>query len=284
MKDRMQRECEYCGCRVDENSTACPHCGAELTAVTNTGSVTSRGTPETIEELKQWYTEHGLPPEHVTRFFIGKDIKEPKAIGIYEENGIFTVYKNKANGERAVRYSGTDEAHAVNEIFTKLKSEIANQKSRNSAPSRSTSGKRSRSKKKGSKPQSKEDLITDIIAHAAVILLFLGIVGGGIVFAIFDKSPSNGYYRYNDTDYYYQDRYWYYYDDTTDVWYPDKTGIGEVFGNHSDDYRVYGHTGTRFEDSYYYHDSSSDDSSDDDSYWDSDDSWDSDSMDWDSDW
>ena len=70
--------------------------------------------------------------EEVTRFFIGKNIKEPKAFGIYQdENGDYVVYKNKSVGERAIRYQGADEAYAVNDRYQKLKSEIANQKSRN---------------------------------------------------------------------------------------------------------------------------------------------------------
>ena len=40
----------------------------------------------------------------------------------------FIVYKNKADGTRAVRYKGTDEAYAVNELYLKLKDEILNQK------------------------------------------------------------------------------------------------------------------------------------------------------------
>ena len=85
-------------------------------------------SPQTIEELKQWYADRGLPPYEVTRFFIGENYKGAKAFGIYEEDGVFTVYKNKADGTRAVRYSGTDEAFAVEEILDKLKSEILNQK------------------------------------------------------------------------------------------------------------------------------------------------------------
>ena len=59
--------------------------------------------------------------EDVTRFFIGKDIKEPRAFGIYENsNGEFVVYKNKEDGSRAIRYTGTDEAYAVNELYYRL--------------------------------------------------------------------------------------------------------------------------------------------------------------------
>lgn len=67
----------------------------------------------------------------MTRFFIGEDYKEPKAFGIYQDGNRFIVYKNKADGSRAIRYDGLDEAYAVNEIYLKLKEEIANQKARN---------------------------------------------------------------------------------------------------------------------------------------------------------
>ena len=59
---------------------------------------------KTIEELKSWYIARKLPPEETTRFFIGKNIKEPRAFGIYQDGNKFIVYKNKADGSRAVRY------------------------------------------------------------------------------------------------------------------------------------------------------------------------------------
>lgn len=85
--------------------------------------------PTTIEELKQWYAARHLPPEEVTRFFIGKNIEEPKAFGIYkDEQGECVVYKNKASGERSIRYQGPDEAFAVGELLQRLKDEILRQK------------------------------------------------------------------------------------------------------------------------------------------------------------
>ncbi len=78
--------------------------------------------PQTIEELKAFCAEKGMPLEKM-RFFIGENIQEPKAFGIYrDENDRFVVYKNKADGSRAVRYSGPDEAYAVRELYLKLKS------------------------------------------------------------------------------------------------------------------------------------------------------------------
>lgn len=89
------------------------------------------GPPKTIEELKIWYKERNLPDEEITRFFIGKDVKEPRAFGIYQDGDMFIVYKNKADGSSAIRYKGNDESYAVNEIYLKLKEEILNQKAHN---------------------------------------------------------------------------------------------------------------------------------------------------------
>lgn len=124
----MQIKCEYCGSMIDDHEGKCPNCGAANLNIKRT----TDHTPKTIEELKQWYQDRNLPPYETTRFFIGINYPNPRAFGIYEENGEFIVYKNKDTGERAIRYQGTDEAYAVNELYLKLKSEILNQKSLNS--------------------------------------------------------------------------------------------------------------------------------------------------------
>lgn len=123
----MKMKCEYCGGWLQDSDTTCPHCGGTNNNL-NRFTVT---TPKTIDELKQWYKERNLPPSEITRFFIGEDYKGAKAFGIYRDSnsGNFVVYKNKADGSRAIRYEGDDEAYAVNEIYLKLKSEILNQKS-----------------------------------------------------------------------------------------------------------------------------------------------------------
>nr|MCR5160881.1 zinc ribbon domain-containing protein [Lachnospiraceae bacterium] len=122
----MKIKCSYCGAYMDDTHTNCPHCGAPNEGVVRTTST----QPLTIEELKQWYEDRHLPPPEVTRFFIGQDYREPRAFGIYkDEKGNCVVYKNKANGQRAVRYEGTDEAYAVNELYQRLKQEIIEQKS-----------------------------------------------------------------------------------------------------------------------------------------------------------
>ena len=123
----MQIKCEYCGSMIDEAATKCPYCGATNQSVKRSAD----HTPKTIAELQQWYQDRHLPPYETTRFFIGINYTKPKAFGIYQDGDQFIVYKNKANGERAIRYKGTDEAYAVNELYLKLKDEILNQKALN---------------------------------------------------------------------------------------------------------------------------------------------------------
>ena len=126
-------KCEYCGHLIDDSIETCPFCSAPNPGFGRFSGDAAR--PRTIEELRQWYADRHLPPENITRFFIGRDVKEPKAFGIYknENTGEFVVYKNKARGERAVRYSGRDEDYAVNELYLKLKETILDQKAHNMA-------------------------------------------------------------------------------------------------------------------------------------------------------
>ena len=149
-------------------------------------------TPRTIEELRAWYAARKLPPEEVTRFFIGKDVKEPRAFGIYRDGDCFVVYKNKDDGSRAVRYHGPDEAYAVNELYMRLKQEIAGQKGRN--------GERREVNKKKERLNMIVGLSIFVAVTIAVMILnFLG--------------PDDGYYNYHDHWYYYGASTWYVYED-----------------------------------------------------------------------
>lgn len=265
----MQIKCDFCGAMIDETSERCPNCGAPLSGANRTAAE----QPKTIEELQAWYVAHHLPPEEITRFFIGKNITEPKAFGIYRDgNGDFVVYKNKSNGERAVRYKGADEKYAVNELYQRLKAEIADQKTNNpktpQQPVADNSYKK-RKKKKGC-------LIAIIIFVVLCILT-----------AIFDNSAPNGYYNYKGTQYYHQGSSWYYYDKEKDDWYKSYEEV-DITDKNAKDYQIQTHTGKDFEESEWYSSGNHSDDNDDwdtDSDWDSDsDSWSSSSTDWDSDW
>ena len=116
--------CPFCDATVRSSERFCPNCGSENPMYTeDTPRVVV--LPRTIDELKEYCAERNMPLLRM-RFFIGEDFREPKAYGIYrDERGNFTVYKNKADGTRAVRYSGPNESRAVDEIFRKLLDECA---------------------------------------------------------------------------------------------------------------------------------------------------------------
>lgn len=260
----MKIKCDYCSAMIDETSERCPNCGAPLSGANRT----SNEQPKTIEELQAWYLAHHLPPEEITRFFIGKNIKEPKAFGIYKDgNGDYVVYKNKSTGERAIRYQGSDEAYAVNELYQRLKAEIVDQKAnRPSNQPPAADGKKKKRKGCG--------------CMIAILVLFLI----GAILSVFDNTPPNGYYNYHGTQYYHQGSSWYYYDSNTDDWYESQDI--DIDKDNASDYRVYDHSGKDFESTSWYDAGSSNDDNDwdDDDSWSSSDSWDSGGTDWDSDW
>ena len=251
----MKIKCEYCNNYIDESEEKCPSCGAPNKDFKRNAI----GVPTTIEELKQWYSEHNLPSYETTRFFIGINYEQPRAFGIYKDDntGKFIVYKNKDTGERAIRYEGKDEKYAVNELY--LKEEILNQKSRN----HSTSKKMSR---------------TDKIA------LFLSI-GFIIIVSIMNiLSPDRGYYNINNREYYYVNGDWYIY--TNNNW--ERTSKPSYSGSLDDYYDGYDYeTSDNYsdiKDSSVYDDDWDSSDWDHDSSWDSSDSWDSGGSDWSSDW
>ena len=259
----MNIKCDFCGSMIDERSEKCPNCGAPLSGVNRM----AHEQPKTIEELKAWYTAHNLPPEEITRFFIGKNITEPKAFGIYKtETGDTVVYKNKSDGTRAVRYQGADEAYGVNELYQRLKAEIVDQKANNPG------GKKPDDKKKKKMKRLGCGCLTAFIAAAIIA-----------IFASADGVPD-GYYKYDNTEYYNQNDKWYKYDAENDNWIEAAEAAtlkDAITGDNADQYKYSDHQGMSFEESNWYDNGSSYDDDDD---WDSDDSWSSSSTDWDSDW
>ena len=317
IEDMPKVKCEFCGAYIDASDEKCPNCGA---VNVNYRRFTD-ATPKTIEELKEWYMARKLPPERVTRFFIGKDVKEPKAFGIYKDGRDIIVYKNKANGQRSVRYQGKDEAYGVNELYMKLKSEILNQKNHRITKKRRSS----RFDFDISSPSGIFMIIAGLIALSIIVsflaswavglfgILLTGLivffrkdvkkmiisiallmtifsVGGIAYYAGVSHSHRNdGYYTCDDTYYYVQGNDVYYYD--TDDWYyydsyDDFTTYYPDYDYVGQDYN-YNETYSDFSDSYYYEDWDSSSSSSSSSYsndWssDSDYDWDYNSY-WDSD-
>ncbi|MBR0040005.1 MAG: zinc ribbon domain-containing protein [Oscillospiraceae bacterium] len=298
--------CSYCGALIPRNQAAAQSAAAQAvqSAPAAQSEQTKRRvqTPRTIEELAAFCERHELPLAKM-RFFIGLDYPGAKAFGIYKDkNGEFVVYKNKADGSRAVRYRGPDEAYAVNEIFQKLKEEASSQRARVASarkvgyPESSAHESnpyndpdRAKAQRSGSKRRSNKLLLL-ILGLAAAITI-------GRTAAAVNKpsTPSTGYYHYNNNYYYFQNDDWYLYDDYGS-WFPVYTIDSELTDNFGDYYASYSYDEDygigSFSDSEYYssYDYSSDNSGSGSSWswnwdWDDDDSWDSsDDWDWDSDW
>lgn len=278
----MKIKCEYCDQYIDEAVDRCPNCGA----VNHKQKRSANGVPKTIEELKAFCEEKKLPLSDM-RFFIGENYKEPKAFGIYkdEDSGNFIVYKNKADGSRAVRYEGTDEAYAVNEIYQKLKSEIATQKEYQASKGK---GGSSRNRKNNNNNIGK--IIGIVIAVYAAIFIIITILTV-VVGIVTSNRVSNGYYDYGGKTYYSYNDTWYEYG--SDGWFPSSDISDELNENFGDYYSSSSYDSdydvSDFTDSDYYDwDSGSSWDSDWDSGsdwdWDSGSSWDSGGSDWDSDW
>ena len=258
--------------------------------------------PKTIEELNQWYIDRNLPPESVTRFFIGSNYKGAKAFGIYKDDVTdkIVVYKNKADGSRSIRYEGMDEAYAVNELYKKLKSETYNQKNNNPENYRVNRNYINNEKKYNDQGiyfdsyngRAYRGKSINLISVKSILIIYIVIIVAVCCFAM--TRPRRGYYTYNDDYYYYQSGSWYLYDDKFDRW--DRADVSEnLRDNYSDyyssSYYKYAYGINDFADSVYYESPSSssesydyDSSYDSDYDWDSSSSWDSSDTDWDSDW
>ena len=225
--------------------------------------------PRTIEELKAYCAYHEMQLGRM-RFFIGEDYKYPRAFGIYQDGDRFVVYKNKASGDRAVRYQGPDEAYAVRELYSKLLDECH---ARNIWPD--------------GKPQEqgrrRGGLDKGTIRFFGAFFVFFIILSVGFFIYEHVQHSHDGYYRMNDSGMYY--RYgsdWYYSDGITDWYMVDMMMNEDVYDDYylGDDYN----SSWGYED---FHDSQA---------WESIreeerhttssdyDSWDSSSTNWDSDW
>ena len=266
-------KCPFCDGVVRSDEKTCPHCGAENEFyVADTPRTVIQ--PKTIEELKEYCAERGMPLLRM-RFFIGEDYREAKAFGIYRDGRDVIVYKNKADGSRAIRYRGPDEEHAVNELFQKLLDECHNRGIYPDGKPPEGSGTRSK-KKRGSNAKT-------ILTYVLCWILFLA-------FAVGIRScghSKDGYYSTgNGTVYYHYGSDWYYtYDDNSSgYWYeansfPESNYSDYSLGDNWDaDWGV-----SDFKESSTWdaiQESERSDSSSSSDY----DSWDSGGTDWDSDW
>lgn len=286
----MRQKCEYCGTWLSDTDEVCPSCGAPNPNLVRAAT----GIPSTIEELKAFANAHNLPLDKM-RFFLGEDYRGPRAYGIYRDDatGNFIVYKNKSDGSRAIRYSGKDEAYAVNELYQKMHAEVVNQKAHRTQITRNSGG--------GAQNRQKKHPLWRRFLWIIVILYFVTIIGGRLLSGTYHSRPSTGYYTYGGSQYYNYSHDWYYYDDVYDDWFAADDVPDELTDNYDSYYQGYSYDTSYdtsdFQDSDWYDPSTSttwdddDDNSswssswdDDDWDWDSDDDWDSGWSDWDSDW
>ena len=265
--------CQYCNSTISSEDRKCPYCGAENP---NYVADTPRTVflPQTIEELKEYCAERGMPLLRM-RFFIGEDFKEPRAFGIYRDGDQFIVYKNKSDGSRAIRYQGPNEAFAVNELFMKLLEECHN---RGIYPD-------GKMEKSGARvktiDRNKQSMIASLLVIVFCVLITALVAHGSI-----RQHQHDGYYQGEDTDLYYRYGETWYYNPSGSSWmeawtvpftgdpeeYFEEYYLGDSFDSDWE--------GTDFRESAVWeeiHESSSSSSSD---Y----DSWDSSDTDWDSDW
>ncbi|MBQ9408393.1 MAG: hypothetical protein IJU28_03240 [Clostridia bacterium] len=279
-----ERRCPYCFTLLETRSKTCPGCGHSLPEefLVNPAAQTSGQAfeevvimppveeeriidyPTTIEELKLYCEQHGMPLIKM-RFFIGQDYKKPRAFGIYREGNTYIVYKNKANGQRAIRYQGPDEAFAVNELYQKLLSECHLRGIYPDGVPATAEGQGSAA------PVDKSALRRKLIIVGIIIVAVI------LIFSMLRYERStHGYYRVNDALYYRDNTRWYVYSDYD--WMP---YYGATYD--WDDYYL----GYSYEDDYGAYDV------EDSSIWETNhpatdssdyDSWDSFDTDWDSDW
>ena len=199
-------QCKYCGSTVSSDQEHCPNCGAP-----NDGYVADTARqiflPKTIGELKEYCAERGMPLLKM-RFFIGEDYRQPKAFGIYRDGANVIVYKNKANGDRAIRYQGPDEEFAVSELFAKLLEECHNRGIYpDGKPERTEASARKAVRKKANRTVF--GIFFVIWAAIMVISLLFG-----------PSHKHDGYYSTGDgTVYYHYGNDWYYTYDINDAGY-----------------------------------------------------------------
>lgn len=204
-------QCKYCGSTVSSDQKNCPNCGAP-----NDGYVadTPRTVfqPHTIEELKEYCAERGMPLLKM-RFFVGEDYRQPKAFGIYRDGENFIVYKNKANGERAIRYQGPNETIAVLELYAKLMEECHN-RGINPDGKFPTDTEMEQIQRKRKRKKLWQKLLP-------FLLLLIYLVGGLVMARISARNHrGDGYYSTgNGTVYYLNGDQWYYTYDENDAGY-----------------------------------------------------------------
>ena len=175
--------------------------------------------PCTIEQLRDFCAYNEMPLERM-RFFVDEDYKQPRAFGIYREGDRFVVYKNKADGSRAVRYNGPDEAHAVGELYDKLLDECHQRDIWPDGKPANLEKRRKAEKRR-------------LIAIAVVGALLVGTLGFVFLKWQAKMHANDGYYRFNDRGIYYCYGGDWFYDDGYYDWVPVTYGPYDDYDDYS---------------------------------------------------
>ena len=270
-------KCRFCGNPVASDRKKCPACGAANELYVE-HEVSLPYAPGSISDLKDWCSERGIPLSRM-RFFIGEDFKEPRAFGIYQDGRDFVVYKNKADGKRAVRYRGPDEEHAVNELFMKLMDECHQRGIYPDGKPDAAAMEAAEERKRKDAAAVKKFKRIFITFFVSIWVLVLGVLG--TVFYLGHKAHAgDGYYRMSDNSLYYRYGGSWYYNDFDAGWTrsdPPADNYGDYYVG-SDYDSDWG--GTDFEESDSWKSIHSDNSISSHDY----SSWNSNTTNWDSDW
>ncbi len=283
----------------------------------------SKHTANSIQDILQLASQYGMPLERM-RFFIGVNNTEPKCFGIYQDDaGYWVVYKNKANGERAVRYRGRDEAEASQIIWDKIEEEIKKRKKEKdwwqhqqdlaNDPEYAEEYERELENRVlkpryGTRRNQPKNKMKTVMTSVFIIAMLASAAAGLSGRIRHSSRPSSGYYTHDSELYYYQYPSWYIWDSYAGDWdtydydayydndWHDWNYDGRYYVYEGEDDNYYSFQNSDYFNSYSSSSSSSSDydsdwSSDWDSSWDSDDDydydysdWDSSDTDWDSDW
>ena len=281
----QQDRCAFCGESLSPRDRTCPHCGAENPGFRQESDLSPAGSgkkPKTIDELKAFCASRGMPLERM-RFFIGEDYKKPKAFGIYRDGPVFVVYKNKADGSRAIRYRGPDEAHAVGELYDKLMAEHEKRANLRMTRYPAASPDKGSSRLTGIGTRLLHGFLRFLWKIRFELLLLAAVLLINFISAQV-KHRNDGYYRVGDELFYRYGSSWFV-DSITDSWYAVADfpyGDFEEYYVGKDYETSWG--GSDFTDSQIWEDiRSSDSDSDSGGSWDYS-GWDSGDTDWDSDW
>ena len=212
--------CPFCGALILPNEKFCSQCGSPLTGSANTANTANTADavsaadaasagklnqasmgvgeasgwrpglrPCTIGQLQDFCAYNEMPLERM-RFFLDEDYKQARAFGIYRDADRFVVYKNKADGSRAVRYSGPDEAHAVGELYDKLLDECHRRDIWPDGKPADLEKRRKAGKRR-------------LLAIAVVSVLLIGTLGFVFSRVAAKKHANDGYYRFGGPGIYY---------------------------------------------------------------------------------